>query len=47
MARAYRYVVTRWPHSLELLNSQMDGVPPEEHYRMVAAGNVVKFFHLE
>jgi predicted TIM-barrel fold metal-dependent hydrolase len=41
----FPHVVTRWPHSLEMMNSQMRDVPEEERHKM-AAGNAVKFFHL-
>jgi predicted TIM-barrel fold metal-dependent hydrolase len=42
----FPHVVTRWPHSRELLDSQMKGVPDEERQRMVA-GNAVEFFRLQ
>jgi predicted TIM-barrel fold metal-dependent hydrolase len=42
----FPHVVTRWPHSLDVLESQMAGVPSEERHQM-AAGNAVKFFHLD
>ena len=38
--------MSRWPHSLEVLESQMTGVPEEEKYKMVA-GNAIDFFHLD
>lgn len=41
----FPHVVTRWPHSLEMLDSQMKDVPEEERHKM-AAGNAVKFFRL-
>ena len=42
----FPHVVTRWPKSLETLNSQMAGVPEEERWKMTA-GNAIKFFHLD
>jgi hypothetical protein len=39
-------VVTRWPKSLQTLDSQMAGVPKEERWDMVA-GNAIKFFRLD
>ena len=41
----FPHVVSRWPHSLEVLESQMTGVPEDEKYKMVA-GNAIAFFHL-
>lgn len=41
----FPHVVTRWPHSLEMMDSQMKDVPEEERHKM-AAGNAVKFFRL-
>ena len=41
----FPHVVTRWPRSLELLDSQMAGVAGDERHRMVAA-NAVEFFRL-
>jgi predicted TIM-barrel fold metal-dependent hydrolase len=41
----FPHVVTRWPHSLEMMDSQMTDVPEEERHKM-AAGNAVKFFRL-
>ena len=41
----FPHVVTRWPHSLAVLDSQMEGVAAEERHRMVAA-NAVEFFRL-
>jgi predicted TIM-barrel fold metal-dependent hydrolase len=42
----FPHVVTRWPNSLQTLESQMAGVPPEERWQ-IAAGNAIKFFHLD
>lgn len=42
----FPHVVTRWPHSLDVLESQMAGVPSEERHQM-AAGNAIEFFHLD
>ena len=42
----FPHIVTRWPHSLETLESQMAGVPEEEKYQIVA-GNAIKFFKLQ
>jgi len=42
----FPHVVTRWPHSLDMFESQMAGVPAEDRYRM-AAGNAIKFFRLD
>jgi predicted TIM-barrel fold metal-dependent hydrolase len=42
----FPHVVTRWPKSLEILDTQMAGVPKDERWRMVA-GNAIKFFGLE
>ena len=41
----FPHVVTRWPNSLETLESQMAGVPQDERWKMVA-GNAIKFFNL-
>jgi len=38
--------VTRWPKSLQTLDSQMAGVPEGERWNM-AAGNAIKFFRLD
>jgi len=42
----FPHVVTRWPSSLRVLESQMAGVPQEERWNMVA-GNAIKFFRLD
>jgi uncharacterized protein len=42
----FPHVVTRWPSSLRVLESQMVGVPQEERWNMVA-GNAIKFFRLD
>ena len=42
----FPHVVTRWPHSLKILESQMAGVPQPERWQMVA-GNAIKFFKLD
>ena len=42
----FPHVVTRWPKSLQALESQMVGVPQEERWNMVA-GNAIKFFRLD
>jgi predicted TIM-barrel fold metal-dependent hydrolase len=42
----FPHVVTRWPKSLETLQSQMTGVPEDERWQM-AAGNAIKFFRLD
>jgi predicted TIM-barrel fold metal-dependent hydrolase len=42
----FPHVVTRWPKSLQTLDSQMAGVPKEERWDMVA-GNAIKFFRLD
>jgi predicted TIM-barrel fold metal-dependent hydrolase len=42
----FPHVVTRWPKSLQTLDSQMAGVPEEERWDMVA-GNAIKFFRLD
>jgi len=42
----FPHVVTRWPKSLQGLESQMAGVPEEERWNMVA-GNAIKFFRLD
>ena len=41
----FPHLVTRWPKSLQALESQMTGVAQEERWKMVA-GNAIKFFHL-
>ena len=42
----FPHVVTRWPNSLKVLDSQMAGVPEEEKRKMVA-GNAIDFFRLD
>ncbi|HEX2229891.1 MAG TPA: amidohydrolase family protein [Candidatus Binatia bacterium] len=42
----FPHVVTRWPNSLRVLESQMANVPEEERHKMAAA-NAVKFFGLD
>ena len=42
----FPHIVTRWPNSLKVLESQMTGVPPNEKQIMVA-DNAIKFFHLD
>jgi predicted TIM-barrel fold metal-dependent hydrolase len=42
----FPHVVTRWPHSLKVLDSQMTAVPSDEKRKM-AADNAIKFFKLE
>ena len=42
----FPHIVTRWPHSLQVMEEQMTGVPPDEKCQMLA-GNAVKFFHLD
>jgi predicted TIM-barrel fold metal-dependent hydrolase len=42
----FPHVVTRWPHSLKVLESQMRGVPEDEQKKMSAL-NAVKFFRLD
>ena len=42
----FPHVATRWPKSLQALESQMAGVPQEERWNMVA-GNAIKFFRLD
>ena len=42
----FPHVVSRWPKSLQALESQMVGVPEQERWSMVA-GNAIKFFHLD
>jgi predicted TIM-barrel fold metal-dependent hydrolase len=42
----FPHVVTRWPKSIEMFHSQTAGVPEAERWQM-AAGNAVKFFHLD
>jgi predicted TIM-barrel fold metal-dependent hydrolase len=41
----FPHIVTRWPHSLELMEKQFTGVPQDEKHAMLA-GNAVEFFHL-
>jgi predicted TIM-barrel fold metal-dependent hydrolase len=42
----FPHVVTRWPKSLQTLETQMAGVPEDER-RLMVAGNAVKFFGLD
>jgi predicted TIM-barrel fold metal-dependent hydrolase len=42
----FPHIVTRWPNSLKVLDSQMQGVPADERWKMVA-GNAIKFFRLD
>jgi len=42
----FPHIVTRWPNSLKVLDSQMEGVPEDERRKMVAE-NAVKYFRLE
>jgi predicted TIM-barrel fold metal-dependent hydrolase len=42
----FPHVVTRWPQSLQALQSQMAGVPQDEQWKM-AAGNAIRFFRLD
>jgi predicted TIM-barrel fold metal-dependent hydrolase len=42
----FPHVVTRWPNSLKVLDSQMTAVPSDEKRKM-AADNAIKFFHLD
>lgn len=42
----FPHVVTYWPHSLEVMEKQMAGIPDEEKQKIVA-GNAIKFFHLD
>jgi hypothetical protein len=35
-----------WPHSMELVKWNFEGVPTDKKYRIVA-GNVIEFFHLD
>jgi uncharacterized protein len=42
----FPHIVTRWPNSLKVLESQMAGVPAEERQKMVAK-NAIEFFRLE
>ena len=42
----FPHIVTRWPHSLKVLDSQMAGVPEDEKRKM-AAGNAIDFFRLD
>jgi predicted TIM-barrel fold metal-dependent hydrolase len=42
----FPHVVTRWPKSIEMFNSQTVSVPEEEGWQM-AAGNAIKFFRLD
>lgn len=42
----FPHVVTRWPHSLEVMEAQFQGVPAEEK-RLMVAGNAIRFLHLD
>jgi uncharacterized protein len=42
----FPHIVTRWPHSLQVMEEQMTGVSQDEKRQMLA-GNAVKFFHLD
>jgi predicted TIM-barrel fold metal-dependent hydrolase len=42
----FPHIVTRWPNSLKVLESQMAGVPQEEKRKMVAE-NAIEFFRLD
>jgi uncharacterized protein len=42
----FPHIVTRWPHSLEVMEQQFAGVPTDEKHKMLA-GNAVRFFHLD
>jgi predicted TIM-barrel fold metal-dependent hydrolase len=42
----FPHIVTRWPNSLKILESQMAGVSQEEKWKMVA-GNAIEFFRLD
>jgi predicted TIM-barrel fold metal-dependent hydrolase len=42
----FPHVVTRWPHSLKVLDSQMTAVPSDEKRKM-AADNAINYFHLD
>ena len=42
----FPHIVTRWPNSLKVLESQMTGVPPNEK-RIMVADNAINFFHLD
>ena len=42
----FPHEVCHWPHSLEVMNSELAGVPEDEQYKMMA-GNAVEFFHLD
>jgi len=42
----FPHIVTRWPHSLQLVKEQFAGVPEDEK-RKILAGNAVKYFHLD
>lgn len=42
----FPHVVTRWPKSVEMFQSQTAGVPDDERWQM-AAGNAIKFFRLD
>jgi predicted TIM-barrel fold metal-dependent hydrolase len=42
----FPHVVTRWPNSVDMFRSRTAGVSEDERWQM-AAGNAVKFFHLD
>jgi predicted TIM-barrel fold metal-dependent hydrolase len=42
----FPHIVTRWPHSLTVMEEQFAGVPLDEKEKMLA-GNAVRFFHLD
>ncbi len=42
----FPHIVTRWPHSLEVMEEEFAGIPDDEK-RMMLADNAIRFFHLE
>ena len=42
----FPHEVSRWPNSMQVMDEQFAGVPPEEK-RKIMAGNVATFFHLD
>ncbi len=42
----FPHEVSRWPHSMEVMDEQLAGVPQEERQKMMR-DNVVQFFHLD
>lgn len=42
----FPHIVSRWPHSLPVMEEQMAGAPEDEKRKMLA-GNAIKFFHLD